>query len=139
MTRENLDQFNLERVRLYIDALRSGKYTQTTGKLRGDNCFCALGVAAEASIQNGAPAEWTLDYGVRWELISKSGDPYDFAVTRLIVAVNDWYGGDLDAVSLFENDKQRPECITVANDEQGWSFPQIADRLEALFFDWRIS
>lgn len=39
---------NQAHLRLWIDALRSGKFKQTRGQLQRGNAFCCLGVACEA-------------------------------------------------------------------------------------------
>jgi hypothetical protein len=40
---------NVENVRKFIEALRSGKYKKTKYKLRIGDCFCAYGLACEVS------------------------------------------------------------------------------------------
>lgn len=44
---------NQENIRKWVDALRSGKYQQTTGKLSDGQAYCCLGVACEVAIESG--------------------------------------------------------------------------------------
>lgn len=48
-----------ENARKWVEALRSGEFTQCSGKLCGYDgsrwCYCCLGVACEIASRNGAP------------------------------------------------------------------------------------
>lgn len=39
--------------KLWAEALKSGRFKQTTGNLRNSNGYCCLGVACELAIENG--------------------------------------------------------------------------------------
>jgi hypothetical protein len=71
-----------ERAMALVEALRSGKYVQTRGKLRENNgeAFCCLGVACEISNV------------VRWECGHYVADRNDASHAVLPLAVRDWLG-----------------------------------------------
>ncbi len=48
--------------KLWVAALRSGKYQQITGQLRKENGFCCLGVACDVF----NPSLWDQDYYSEW-------------------------------------------------------------------------
>lgn len=93
----------------WIEALRSGKYSQSTGTLRDTNGYCCLGVLCD--IVAG-------EIGTGWERRSNSycfdGKPYSMLPQ---VVCN--YVGEFPQVTL----------ITM-NDAQGTSFNEIADYIE---------
>jgi hypothetical protein len=49
---------NKERVQALVDALRSGEFPQTTGKLRDETGYCCLGVACEVYRRDLNKGEW---------------------------------------------------------------------------------
>ena len=57
MTRPIITRTRAEVYRLWIDALRSGKYPQTIYQLERDGKFCCLGVVCELARKDGGP-EW---------------------------------------------------------------------------------
>lgn len=93
-----------EHRKLWVEALRSGKYTQATERLRKDGGMCCLGVACDISglgawddsgdyhIANYAPATTILPPGVRdWLGLGDSGSRFYTAsgATRQLSAMND--------------------------------------------------
>ena len=106
---------------LWVQALRSGKYPQTTGRLHDNKGFCCLGVLCDVAIKNGLPVQ-----------VAKSLRPggltvflYDDVVGSLPESVQEWAGV-----------KGENPCIdyaitcTQANDDAELSFAQIADLVE---------
>jgi hypothetical protein len=136
---------NVENVRKWVDALRSGEYEQTTGVLRkadGDGNvvgYCCLGVACEVSGLG------------KWERrLPEDQDEQDYYVVPVLYGEEDswselpdpvveWLGFALDE----ENDEVgNPHLLdpdgntysaTQANDRFHWSFAEIADALERTY------
>lgn len=103
---------NRERVNLLINALKSGKYKQVKGSYRKDNCFCAIGVAAEVAMKNGCD-------GLHWqrgEFLYRTIEP-GHEVSGVDETIN-WYG-------------LRPYWLSrlIALNDSGSSFSEIADIL----------
>jgi hypothetical protein len=102
----------------WIDALRSGKYTQVkdvTKSLKGENCFCAIGVLCEIFREkNPEGFFWKhVENTDGFELINK-------ATSECVLAV------DLFAAANI------PTNLPVIswNDDEELSFDEIANRLE---------
>ena len=108
--------------RLWTQALRSGKYEQTTGGLRQGDRYCCLGVACEIS-----------DLG-KWKPYADSPDAA-FAFmgmgSHLPLAVCDWLGLH-DEFGSFENSDgpDTADCLMTLNDS-GALFAEIADLIES--------
>lgn len=120
---------NKERVKLWVDALRSGKLKQATGQLgrivNHKAEYCCLGVGCEVAKKNGlklakvkspsnspgSPLSFCLYYGG-----SASTFPY---------VVTEWFGMKPDPVL----DSHGLVC-TRANDDLKFSFEKIADLIE---------
>ncbi len=118
-----------ERKALWIQALRSGEYTQTRDFLHRNHCLCSLGVAADVAIEHGADAFWeSLEDCDEMELVDHAGDDnLSDCVTAshqcLTRAVRNWYGGETSVpIELWQ---------AVANrNDNGETFKEIADFLE---------
>lgn len=130
---------NEERVKLWIQALRSGEYEQARGYMEvlpgaeDDNGevsdrvrHCCLGVATRVALANG----WSLV--PRWE-----DDELDWGQTAMDERVGAWYGfpfGEKSDPPLVRATETQGEIMcTTANDELDWNFEQIANALEALY------
>lgn len=107
--------------KLWIAALRSGKYKQTTYKLRKDDRFCCLGVLCDihskdtSSKWNHKDEEWS--YG-------KSA----YAVLPSMVVK--WAGlPDSNPYLTLESEDMEPQTASDLNDA-GESFRVIATRIE---------
>lgn len=115
-----MSEVNTERVKLWIDALRSGEYTQIKSQLgRDGEGYCCLGVACEVAIQNG------LDI----ERVVQSNGTIDFDGERgeLTDTVAEWYGFDGNGVELEDT-----TAISL-NDDDEYTFVQIADKVERVY------
>lgn len=105
---------NKERLKLWVDALRSGKYTRTRHHYRQHNEFCAVGVAADVAIKNGYK-------GVEW--VTEDGYVHLRYVTKgPAAATGKWYGLTLEEMSTISN----------LNDFTNLSFEETATYIEEL-------
>jgi hypothetical protein len=103
-----------ERAMALVEALRSGKYVQTRGKLReaGGEAFCCLGVACEISNV------------VKWNGVCYIDDNNDTNEHVLPYAVRDWLGAKETNPGTDDE-----HCLASMNDA-GASFATIADFIE---------
>jgi len=94
----------------WIEALRSGRYEQTVGLLRGRYGFCALGVLCDI-----APGShyWEKGYGGDWNFMSAASG------SRMFLA----------GLGLTLNEQ---ETIGKMNDNDRASFHAIADYIEVM-------
>jgi hypothetical protein len=121
---------NVERVQLWIDALRSGEYEQGQGHLRKEEPlgarYCCLGVAQEVALDNGwvsadVPNSYNLDWG-------SAVMPID---------LGRWFGFMHHATDPdlgFHQGAGVVYCV-MANDDLNWTFEQIANALEARYIN----
>jgi hypothetical protein len=125
---------NEPRVKLWIQALRSGEYTQCEGVLErhalGKTSHCCLGVAQRVALANG----YTDGTNNTEDNLPWGSDGMDYGVAS-------WYGfdsetGDSDPdLGIFpeiDAPSKTVSCVR-ANDELLWNFAQIADALEARY------
>jgi hypothetical protein len=111
---------------LWVDALRSGDYTQGKGKLRGDKGqFCCLGVLCELAQKAGVIGEARNDYGT-WVY----GEDGDRSWSSLPGAVSEWAGLDLsDPRVPSPHDSLSKVALSYLND-YGKTFEEIAEYIE---------
>lgn len=91
-----------EHTQKWLDALRSGKYAQTRGKLTDGNGYCCLGVAGCV-------------IGMTDARLSRNAKDAYVAIGRAV---------DMDAI-------KRSLCIEM-NDSEKKTFPEIADEIEKM-------
>jgi hypothetical protein len=130
---------NKDRVKLWIQALRSGEYTQCQnvleyveedddGVFTGKKRHCCLGVAQRVALANGYidQDESSLEWG-------SEGMDYDIA-RNWFGFTEEMGGGDPDLGHFTDTDGEliSASCVQ-ANDDLGWSFQAIADALEARY------
>jgi len=120
-----------DKMRMWVAALRSGKYFQGTGALNRGDEYCCLGVACEVAMANGLPV--TKDRNVNGEI------GYDGQTAFLPEVVKEWFGmkyetGEFDNPKAGE-DYDEPKTLELheLNDE-GMPFDEIADVIE---LNWR--
>lgn len=102
-----------EVLRLWVDALRSGKYRQTEGGLRDAQGYCCLGVLCDLARKDGGPS-WRVNiFGLREYMGSDALLPSPVA----------------EFVGLTESQQVQ---ISKRNDS-GETFRQIADYIEATY------
>ena len=106
MTRKIITRTRDEVYRLWIDALRSGKYPQTIYQLKRDGKFCGLGVVCDLARKDGGP-EW--DDG----LYRDSDYQLPYQMSRFM--------------GLTQGDQNR---LADLNDKSHATFAQIADYIE---------
>lgn len=113
---------NVENMRKWVAALRSGKYKQGKNRLKHAGRHCCLGVACDVSDvdMKGCWGEGTLNYDVSFWLGLRS--EIDLGLHSDIDA--DWSNPRLTHPEMGQG------RATEANDELGWSFSDIADAIE---------
>lgn len=117
-----------ENAKAWIQALRSGEYTQTTGVLSNQDRHCCLGVACDLAVQ-AEVTEVRPAVGGVFEYGPEGGRCSAF----LPVPVSDWLG-----ISPKQYDRSSPAVahaksdmsLTFMNDKQRLTFGEIADVIE---------
>lgn len=121
-----------ERVKLLVDALRSGKYRQTQytlskyDKESRRRKFCCLGVACEVAMQNGVELEYQRHqdgYG-----------SYNNNSSCLPDVVKDWFGFDSFDPKLLDAEGNE-YYATQLNDTLKLKFGKIADAFERTYLN----
>jgi len=114
---------NKDRLRLAVEALRSGRFVQGTGALERDGRNCCLGVLCRVAMENGLDIQAAekpdgdMAFGER-------GD-----TAYLPPEVYTWYGLDVHNM-LLSTDGNPQESATYLNDTWRWTFEMIADAME---------
>jgi len=110
---------NKEAVKKWIDALRSGDYTQCEGWLRVKDTHCVLGVLCDVhSKEKQTECKW--QPSSLKEIFEYCGNE-----VGLVDEVEEWIGKDLiDSLLGAEND------LVIANDH-GYNFDKLANMIEA--------
>ena len=132
---------NKGNIRLWVDALRSGKFEQGNAALTRISAIngvrhesdCCMGVACKVAIENGVsfPVKEN-DMGTRYLYGADQEDEY------LPTEVIEWLGVDNRNVELRVIEEHEDDYYTYdgtfraaeANDDRGWTFEMIADALE---------
>ena len=110
---------NYDRMKLWVEALRSGEYQQGKTLLRVEDNFCCLGVACEVAIKNG----------VNINVIQTDRYfSYNDATHSLPQAAMEFFGIKDNFGSFREN------ALSAEND-RGTSFQEIANIIEE---NWEI-
>lgn len=122
---------NKENVRKLVEALRSGKYKQTTNYLtkiaNGEQSHCCLGVACLVAKENGVFVDVQVVGDDAWQTVKYNGDGL-----LLPGGVVQWYGFTSTTPDIkAPNGAVSP--ATIANDDLGWDFNQIADGFERMY------
>lgn len=126
---------NKEIKQRWINALRSGKYSQTEGCLRDGKGYCCLGVLTDIAIKDGVIEGWQLRPGASGEerpyvVVDQVGLGAPFEQDAVLPKkVAEW--AELDAANPFVSipGESYPVNISDPNDN-GYSFKQIADIIE---------
>lgn len=134
---------NRENIRAWVDVLRSGRFTQGSGKLltRNDDHvehYCCLGVAAKIAVDSGA-----VDLEIKWvdnlnvAVFQEPGSSYQEQYV-LPDSVRRWLGVsggnphvfiDQDFAEQTHDGDIKPSLTNV--NDRGASFAEIADLIEA--------
>lgn len=117
-----------DRIRLLIDALRSGDFTQASGRLRVDDSYCCLGVACEVYKETTGDGEWCDNSGDDdSEFVPSTGQSDDLTLPE---TVQEWFGF-VTAGGAFEvQDRYGNELALTDLNDAGFTFEQIADVIE---------
>ena len=109
-----------EVMQMWVDALRSGKYRQTTLQLRDVDGYCCLGVLCDLHREKTGQGSWSPDG------YYNTGDDTDGFIPTPAVA--EWAGlkGRSPDVSL---DVGR-DLIAGLNDDDGYGFLELADIIQ---------
>lgn len=108
---------NKKNMRLWVKELRSGKYLQTKGELRGKRLdgkigYCCLGVA-----------QCAFRKATNRHDVSQNGG-------HLALVVQNWLGLKEPNPVIAEGNEV---WASWANDSLGWSFAEIADSIESFY------
>ena len=122
---------NKENVKLWVAALRSGKYKQGENYLHitneeGEDQYCCLGVACAVAVENGVDLEMSVNLNTH---------EYDHCGATLPLTVMHWLG------TVNPNPKTEDDSIngfgkaslTHLNDAKRYDFNKIADVIERDF------
>ena len=93
----------------WLEALRSGKYEQTTAQLRNNNKFCCLGVLCDIRNKEG------------WDRLGSFRYYNSSSGSQIPIKLREKLGISFD---------QQHRLFTM-NDKEGKSFTEIADYIEA--------
>ncbi len=105
----------------WVEALRSGEFSQTQNTLRDQNVYCCLGVGAELAVREGIIPPSTVDeIGVHC---------YDGDRGILTSTVWSWLGL-LSPTGRYDSEEEDPTQLSQLND-LGASFETIADLIES--------
>ena len=107
-----------ENAKKWVAALRSGNYEQGRGALCREGKYCCLGVACVVAIENG------LEVTAVKELSDREIVLYDKQFSFPPTSVQKWLG-------LYTKCGSDSVDLVVANDNDGLSFSEIADLIEA--------
>lgn len=123
---------NKERIKLLVDALRSGEYTQTTGvlekKTENETSNCCLGVACRVAIINGLE----LDLGTFNGVDSESITTFDGINDVLPQKVMNWYGFEYNSPHVISGSGYKTTAMAL-NDNEKRNFADIADAFERTY------
>lgn len=122
-----------EAMRAWIEALRSGEYEQTDGRLEQDGKYCCLGVLSDLAYKAGACDRITRhNHG---DIMVSYGRDDETETMYLPAPVCKWAGLDTENpevdIEMFD-DVHGARVVTLVslNDVYGYSFDQIADVIE---------
>lgn len=155
------------RVKLLVDALRSGEFEQGHGYLNRGGKQCCLGVGCIIAMRNGAEVSAAEDYDtpVSYYDRTKFGRYEDLSETHLPHVVRDWYGFDSHnpplhltreqfdtlvstgrmsefAINTFDSTLEAEGFVeldaTYCNDDLHMTFAEIADAFERTYLTEEI-
>lgn len=116
-----------DRMKKWIDALRSGNYTQARGGLRDGDGFCCLGVMCDLEVNEDTVHKWRGNY------FDFNGDPINSFASFPPNSLMREYGIGLSMTIPVLDRSDKPITIANLNDVGRLNFDEIADTL-AYFF-----
>jgi len=113
----------------WVAALRSGKYSQTVGRLCADTSdeglaetsYCCLGVLCDLHAKETGGGEW-----VGYEYFCDSGVGFEIPPDEVVK----WAGANSPNPEVPVRLGYRPLTIAELNDAREWSFDRLADLIE---------
>ena len=119
--------------KLWIDALRSGKYKQNFGELVGNGCHCALGVLCELAIEQGTPVKRSV-YGYFDTIAGQATiDADNVGLTpnvRTFAGLSNCPAIVTKLNPLIGVPQERRDYVTTLNDNNKLTFNELADLIE---------
>jgi hypothetical protein len=117
--------------KLWIEALKSGKYKQDKGQLRSDKGYCCLGVLCDIYINQNEKLKWEKDTNFE-DKVDKVYGLHDERINylqkfMLTTELKQWAG-----MSEFNHDYFYINHLIALNDS-GKDFDRIADTIERVF------
>lgn len=115
----------------WLNALRSGKFSQAQRRLRKNGAYCCLGVLCELYRQE-VGGEWRGDpdgYEDNGVTVFWAGRGHDYSATVLPAAVRKW-AGLVNNSPAVRPDKEVVEVELAHLNDHGSSFAEIADLIE---------
>lgn len=130
-----MSEVNVERLKLWTQALKSGQYNQTTSRLGviqdGEASYCCLGIACEVAIANGLDIDRNVNlFGVEGVDEGDGSIVYDNEPSVLPKAVQDWFGFRETNPMIHLPEDERNMSLAECNDALNMSFEQIAKVVE---------
>lgn len=132
------ERMNDEPKRLWVEALRSGRFNQGKARLcslkedfiEGEKRYCCLGVLCEIAIENGVQLSIAREFDYY-----EGDDPYvsfDGSSAYLPEAVQLWAGLNYSdpVIDPVTRDLDGSGTASYFNDAKGYTFAQIADLIE---------
>lgn len=117
---------NKKRIRKWVEALESGKYSQTRMTLRNSGGYCCLGVACDVS----EIGDWNKSlHEISYEIEGKGEEEC------LPKAVADWYGLECDPTVIVKDLDYPQEHLTLLNDDYGYDFVRIAGLIRDTYLE----
>jgi hypothetical protein len=118
-----------------VTALRSGEYSQTTGRLRDANGFCCLGVLCDIAVKEGVVPTWTEDLDP--DGVQRYGIMYPTALhtATLPPVVKEWAGMQSDNGSYNRDEEGYYTEALSSDNDGGASFGKIANFIEERYME----
>lgn len=119
--------------KLWLDALRSGEYTQTTGELKNSEGYCCLGVLCDIAVKNGVITEIEDGYLSQRDVADSN------YIENATLPIEVMYWAELDSVNptITLDEYCCDSCnnniaydLSELNDNKNWSFVQISEVIE---------
>ena len=108
--------------KIWVAALRSGKYTQVKGALHFKGGHCCLGVACEVYDEY-------MD-GPGWQGDTNDAASYMGEISSLPSEVQEWFGLMSSGGAVYRPDSTCIETNLIAMNDNGFSFEKIAQAIE---------
>lgn len=126
----------MNRIQLFINALRSGEFQQGRQRLHRDNTFCCLGVACELYRRETGKGEWVHNSHMDCEGMRFKHLPNDLdAISFMPQPVYAWFGFPFADPLLNTGGGNFIYTASEMNDKLNRNFHEIADAFERTFLN----